>query len=633
MAVPSRDLKRGRGPIRADSDTEADVTDSSRVDSSDDNGTSEPPAKKQKDGPKAQSGSPIVRESPDSDHDTDADVMDSGEVDSTDSEGTDEPPATEQKDGQEASSRTLIVPVDEGCHLAETHNVYIDPKGMIYDASLNQTNIGGNNNKFYRVQLLESSHGDYKTWTRWGRVGERGQSKTLGCGDLEEALGLFDKKFKEKSGNSWANRLDPPKPKKYTFIELNYEEDSSSEGGADDDLPGAGSRRASRASIGSQTDKPIKSTLAPPVQRLMEIIFNQQYIESAMAAMSYDANKLPLGKLSKRTLAAGFQALKNLAEVLSTPSLALDRHSTDFSTAVQTLTNAYYTAIPHAFGRNRPPIIGDQQAVKREVELLESLGDMGIANDIMTTTATKDSEGNVIHPLDKHYAGLKMQEMTPLKPNSNEFSLLEEYLVKSHGSTHYIQYKVQDIFRIERQGETDRFDNSPFAKVKGSDRRLLWHGSRCTNFAGILSQGLRIAPPEAPVSGYMFGKGIYLADISSKSANYCNSYSSGNIGLLLLCEAELGKPMLELVDGDSDAREVAKALGRSATWGQGRIGPMAWKDASCVNPDLKGVIMPDTSQEPGDTGLLNNSLYYNEYIAYDVAQIKLRYLLRVEMRG
>ena len=31
---------------------------------------------------------------------------------------------------------------------------------------------------------------------------------------------------------------------------------------------------------------------------------------------------------------------------------------------------------------------------------------------------------------------------------------------------------------------------------------------------GILSQGLRIAPPEAPVTGYMFGKGVYFADVS-----------------------------------------------------------------------------------------------------------------------
>jgi len=29
------------------------------------------------------------------------------------------------------------------------------------------------------------------------------------------------------------------------------------------------------------------------------------------------------------------------------------------------------------------------------------------------------------------------------------------------------------------------------------------HGSRATNYGGILGQGLRIAPPEAPVNGYM----------------------------------------------------------------------------------------------------------------------------------
>ena len=46
--------------------------------------------------------------------------------------------------------------------------------------------------------------------------------------------------------------------------------------------------------------------------------------------------------------------------------------------------------------------------------------------------------------------------------------------------------------------------------VRPNGRQLLWHGSRLTNFVGILSQGLRIAPPEAPVTGYMFGKGYPL---------------------------------------------------------------------------------------------------------------------------
>ena len=45
-----------------------------------------------------------------------------------------------------------------------------------------------------------------------------------------------------------------------------------------------------------------------------------------------------------------------------------------------------------------------------------------------------------------------------------------------------------------------------------------------------LIQGLRIAPPEAPVTGYMFGKGIYFADMVSKSANYCCTNRTNNNG-------------------------------------------------------------------------------------------------------
>ena len=82
-----------------------------------------------------------------------------------------------------------------------------------------------------------------------------------------------------------------------------------------------------------------------------------------------------------------------------------------------------------------------------------------------------------------------------------------------------------------------------------------------------------------------------MADISTKSANYCWAESSGNIGLLLLCEAELGKPMLEMTSGDSRAGEIARAQGRIATWGRGGTAPRGWKDAGCVNEGLRGVAM------------------------------------------
>lgn len=62
-----------------------------------------------------------------------------------------------------------------------------------------------------------------------------------------------------------------------------------------------------------------------------------------------------------------------------------------------------------------------------------------------------------------------------------------------------------------------------------------------------------------------------------------------NVGLLLLCEAELGDPMLELVHSDYNAGDNAKAANAIATHGLGQNVPGKWKDAGCVHKSLKGV--------------------------------------------
>lgn len=113
--------------------------------------------------------------------------------------------------------------------------------------------------------------------------------------------------------------------------------------------------------------------------------------------------------------------------------------------------------------------------------------------------------------------------------------------------------------------------------------------------------------------------GVYLADISTKSANYCVSSSSGNTGLLMLCEAELGNPMYELLTGDSMAQEGCEKAGSVATFGIGRTTPQGWVDAGdVVSQDLKGVTIPDPSLEPGEQKQHPNSyLQYNEYICYN----------------
>ena len=129
----------------------------------------------------------------------------------------------------------------------------------------------------------------------------------------------------------------------------------------------------------------------------------------------------------------------------------------------------------------------------------------------------------------------------------------------------------------------------------------------------------------------MFGKGVYFADISSKSANYCCSFNSGQVGLLLLCDVELGTPMLELKQSDFNAGEKAAAHGSLATLGMGSTIPQGWKDAGCVHSNLNGVLMPDIKKKMGTSDQVGAHLLYNEYIVYDVAQIRQRYLLQVHM--
>ena len=84
--------------------------------------------------------------------------------------------------------------------------------------------------------------------------------------------------------------------------------------------------------------------------------------------------------------------------------------------------------------------------------------------------------------------------------------------------TWFIQYQPARIFdpfvgqitrgRVEsiEQGKTSR----ALSFKDCGNSKLLYHGSRLSNWAGILSQGLKIAPPEAPVTGYMFGKGLQI---------------------------------------------------------------------------------------------------------------------------
>ncbi|KAG1757989.1 poly polymerase catalytic domain-containing protein [Suillus lakei] len=494
-----------------------------------------------------------------------------------------------------------VDPMSSFVKCLDTHQVYSNAES-VWDAMLNQTEA----HRFYVIQLLHPIGNDAQCslYTRWGRVGENGSSQIKGPWPSGSAINEFKKQFRSKSGVAWPQRFGMVAAKERAF----EDEDS----------------KAESSGSNSKEDEPVPDSKLPPeLQAFCNLIFSAKLIDAHLSSMNYDANKLPLGMFAHRQdkicLESQFNDSQKLAEVVEYPDGDMAKSLGGFRTACETLTSEYYSIIPHVFGRMRPTVISDQDILKRELNLVDALGDMvcdpKFAHQLITSSIN-----------DAHFRSLGLNSMNPVARNSSEFKALARYISDTHGQTHYFRSEVVHAFRVEREAETSAWLAMGYDKLPAGDRMLLWHGSRTTNFAGILKQGLRIAPPEAPVTGYMFGKGVYFAD----SAGYCFASLSNQIGVLLLCEVAV-KPFLEMSHANYNADEDCKKSQKLATKGVGMTQPTDWQDAGMAlgHKELEGVYMP--KGEVSNVNPPGAYLMYNEYIVYDPSQIRLRYLLMVKM--
>lgn len=116
----------------------------------------------------------------------------------------------------------------------------------------------------------------------------------------------------------------------------------------------------------------------------------------------------------------------------------------------------------------------------------------------------------------------------------------------------------------------------------------------------------------------MFGKGIYFADVVSKAANYCLATKGDNIRLMLLCEVALGQ-MQDLYFTNPNIIGLPNDQFQSVR-GCGRNFPLQF-----VLMDGTYIWSGNLTQAQYQTGL-----HYNEYIVYDPAQVKIKYLVKMK---
>lgn len=488
----------------------------------------------------------------------------------------------------------IVIPVDDHCPLKARGKVVDD-----WDAMLNQTNIGHNNNKYYVIQLVESG-GKYQTWTRWGRVGEPGQNALLGNGTLDDAKRCFKAKFKDKTSNNWEDRAKfVAKPGKYTLIEI--ERSAAAAAKAEEIEEKLKEIDKEAAKVQTKVKGIAPSKLHPSIEKFMNLIFDHDVFRGAMASFDIDVKKMPLGQLTKHQVQKGFEVLEELEDAITTKK----------TKPINELSSRFYTLIPHAFGRRVPPPINSADLLQKKFDMLNVLSDIELALG-MQHKHEDDGEAHLLpNPADQHYKKLNA-DLEWIDPKKDEHDFIRTYMESTSGS--YMKPKLIDAFRLTRRGEPERFK----AHDKIGERKLLWHGTNVAVVAAIIGSGLRIMPH----SGGRVGKGIYLASENGKSIGYVGW--SGNTGVMFLAEAALGKEH-SITRDDSSLKAAPKGYDCIVARGQTEPDPkhdIEWEFEG------KKVIIPQG--KPIKTTYKNSSFSQSEYLIYRESQVRLRYVLRIQ---
>lgn len=428
-------------------------------------------------------------------------------------------------------------------------------KNNIYACALNMADVISNCNKSYILQLLTRNMETFIVYSRFGRVGQTGQINTDVFIDQEQAINEFKKIFHDKTGTDWSKRYETNSViGKYSYVLLKYE----------DTAP---------------LDKTLKEiTLDEEVVRFIKLIYDPSLYSTTGSQYHFDTKKLPLGSL-------GFNQIKRAKSILDKLSLGND---------VNTLSSEFYTVLP-SVGKLKP--LTTQTQIKEKYDLLEMLENMcyvseNIGSDIM----------------DK-YTSLTAH-ISPV--STADGNMIRKYFNMNAGKTHHYSVDIVGMYQIDKPHERQRYRKWESLHNK----QLLWHGSPMANAVGILSAGLRIVAH--PANGSMFGRGLYFANISTKSIGYTR-IQKGGYGIMFLCEVALGN----CTEHATAANINLLPPNKHSLLCRGNYSPEPENHIEIDGDVVVPIGKPVNSS-------VQRGLIYDEYVIYDMSQIKLRYAIIIK---
>jgi poly [ADP-ribose] polymerase len=481
--------------------------------------------------------------------------------------------------------------VDEYCKVNGTLFEY---KDKVYSCILNQTDIDANKNKFYIMQLIKNGS-NLTHFMRYGRTGEMGRTTEKVYSSEQEAITAFEKQFKTKTGNSWANKEFTKKEGRYFMTYVSYEKELG------DKIP--------------QISIP-DSILDKKVQKLIEMLSDINMMQSALVSLDIDTKKMPLGKISQTQLDKADVVLDKIQELVkqisqkgTTEKLIID---------LGKLSSEYYTYVPISCGRKKPPLINSNELLAKYKDTVDELKNMVIT--VQITNNIKVGE----NPIDSIYKDINTT-IVPLEKNGEMWNEILKYFMNTHGPTHGCKLEVLEIFEIEQIGKKKTFENYCH---NIDNHMLLFHGSPQNCILSILKRDFYLDPGKIKdiniqIAGKLFGYGVYFADCCSKSMNYCRAHATNDIGCFIMAEIALGNTCTKNEpDYDINKTKLEKTKHHSVK-GVGKYEPS-------TTTQINNIKIPN-----GKIADINKNTYlkYNEYIVYDINQVLIKYLVVAKNSG
>ena len=452
---------------------------------------------------------------------------------------------------------------------------------VIRTATLNKTDLGGGNNKYYQLEAHASKdRSKFRLYSRYGRVGHHGVEEERIPPQTEiRLLDAFESLKSEKTG-----------PKK-GYVEVKLAQSKMGSSVANTMVLSDDVKKDKLKVTGESNGKDPVVVLHPSVEKLVTRLFVEagQAVQNQLSGSLQTTAENPLGTLTLTQIEEGRKYLREVQALLvQKPKLV---GSSD--TRVLDLSNAFYSAIPQVMARRPKPSEGatameswlvsmalnNEKIIDDKEELLDLLSDV---QGMVGGFATKDTH--------KKYEEIGC-EYVYLDPADDSRRRVEAYMQESRSKHHDWKCEVKNVWRVSVKGQKDK--HAPVMKDIGNVKPL-FHGSGPQNILGICKRGLLMRPPGVYITGSMFGNGLYFADQSSKSEQYAFGRFGGGHGR-----------------GDTFFMFVADvALGSIKKY---------------QNPQSNLTKAPSGYHSvQGEKG---SSLAHNEYIIYSVTQHILQYLI------